>query len=101
MQQTVESIRAATERVAVSFQYAPAVVNDSLAEFGLHNQEPLLQGFDVGGGYEEFPQNPPTARGGGFVFLEQFRLPRRQEDAWGAVSNLDLFFSVCVHPSLS
>lgn len=53
-----------------------------------------MQGFDVsGGGYEEFPQSAPAARGG-FVFLEQFRLPRRQEDAWGAVSNLDLFFSV-------
>jgi hypothetical protein len=94
LQQTVDSIRTAAERAALSFQYNP-VVNQStnLSDFGLDNDEPLLQGFEPGDGYEEFPHGSTPQRGG-FVFLEQFRLPRGQQDAWGAVSNLDLFFSV-------
>lgn len=93
LRQTVNSFVSAAERAAVSFQYKP-VVDDSpnLAEFGLFHGEPLLQGFESADGYQEFPHNTPQR--GGFVFLEQFRLPKAQEDAWGAVSNLDLFFSV-------
>lgn len=87
------SIVSAAERAAVSFQYKPVVDESSnLSDFGLFHDEPLLQGFESGDGYQEFPQTTPQR--GGFVFLEHFRLPKAQEDTWGAVSNLDVFFSV-------
>lgn len=89
----MHSILSAAERAAISFQYKP-VVNESpnLSDFGLFHDEPLLQGFESGDGYQEFPHAAPQR--GGFVFLENFRLPKAQEDTWGAVSNLDVFFSV-------
>jgi hypothetical protein len=82
----------------VSFQYHQVQQQQptNLADFGLDDDhgDPLLP--DIG--YEEFPPPPSTQQQDqphdSFIFLQQFRLPRPQSDAWGAVSNLDLFFSV-------
>jgi len=67
----------------------------NLADFGIQDEsraDPLL-GEQVYG-YEEFASGSSHLGAGRseFVFLERFRLlPRR--DGWGAVANLDLFFT--------
>jgi len=86
LQQTFESIKSAAS-TATSWTYKPAQQTTGLEEFGLPNtvnEDPLLTR------YEELPRRPQMR--GDFIFLEQFRLqPKR--DGWGAVSNLDLFFT--------
>lgn len=96
LQQTVESLRTATDKITSSFRYTPIDASPNLTDFGIPNDDPLLQGL-AEEGYEEFPrrQREPTS----FVFLEQFRLPQ-QDAEWGAVSNLDLFFSVRIVVSI-
>lgn len=73
----------------------------NLSDFGIQDDartDPLLSqpeyGFeDFDTHHESHPSDPTLAARTGFVFLEQFRLvPKR--DGWGAVANLDLFFSV-------
>mmetsp|Transcript_15761 Transcript_15761/g.23199 ORF Transcript_15761/g.23199 Transcript_15761/m.23199 type:complete len:924 (-) Transcript_15761:113-2884(-) len=93
LQQTVESIKSVAKRATVNFSYKPvADTSSNLSDFGL-NDEHLLMGYDQQG-YEEFPETVQGgANGNSFMFLQQFRLPRSQQDGWGAVSNLDLFFS--------
>lgn len=73
----------------------------NLSDFGIQDDaraDPLLGQPDFG--FDDFAidhesRHPDSTAAGraGFVFLEQFRLvPKR--DGWGAVANLDLFFSV-------
>eukprot|EP00521_Asterionellopsis_glacialis_P014348 CAMPEP_0195303288 /NCGR_PEP_ID=MMETSP0707-20130614/32546_1 /TAXON_ID=33640 /ORGANISM="Asterionellopsis glacialis, Strain CCMP134" /LENGTH=1072 /DNA_ID=CAMNT_0040366791 /DNA_START=61 /DNA_END=3279 /DNA_ORIENTATION=- len=90
----------------------------NLSEFGLqseyHRSDPLLivreehndddnnKNYGYNGpaspNQTQQPRMPPTQGGGGgegrneFVFLQQFRLLPKK-DGWGAVSNLDMFFS--------
>jgi hypothetical protein len=95
------------ERAASSLDYNtnPIIRNvesTTLSEFGLYPEEPLLQNMVHGDHfYEEFSNHTPQR--GGFIFLDNFRLPKSEQDTWGAVSNLDLFFTVrtyvhtCIH----
>jgi hypothetical protein len=95
--QTFHSIYSVAERAASSFHNTTNPVrhvdeSPTLSEFGLYPDEPLLQSMIHGDTYEEFSNH--TAQRGGFIFLDNFRLPKSEEDTWGAVSNLDLFFMV-------
>lgn len=81
LQHTFESIKSVASS---AWAYKPVRQSTGLEEFGLDNNEL--------GGYEELPRQSQQMRGD-FVFLEHFRLqPKR--DGWGAVANLDLFFTV-------
>ena len=89
---------------AIQSAYRPISTTDTpqnLSDFGIQDEtraDPLLSGQDYG--YEDFATNHQGGNSqdnvlprGDYIFLDNFRLmPKR--DGWGAVANLDLFFTV-------
>ena len=114
VQQTVTRIRSAATAAASSIRhpqfYRPVVpeqTNHLLSDFGIPNEDHLLENHHHHNanastttttspmtGYPSNSKPPPQRPNKNeFVFLENFRLLPKQ-DGWGAVANLDLFFTV-------